>query len=204
MDTNKTPTCAVLMHAPQTNALWWGEEGSTTKARLYALPRRVGDVEGRAVLSEHWGEAQQYAPDRLFIAKTEMATVQWCGRGVGMEVWLHARVLWGCESRCEILAGHGAGSNEHEDKESRRCRAPIKGFATALWDVLDSKFYILYMLHILIAILLVPSLCTIFNILLLVFYLLCPRSYMLYSILCILYLLYQYCILCTFYIYAMS
>ena len=49
--------------------------------------------------------------------------------------------------------------------------------------VLDSKFCILYILHILTSILLVPSLCTIFNILLLVFYLLCPNSYMLYSIL---------------------
>ena len=43
--------------------------------------------------------------------------------------------------------------------------------------VLDSKFYILYILHILTAILLVPSLCTIFNILLLVFYLLWSKSY---------------------------
>ena len=30
-DTNETPTCAVPMHAPQTNALWWGEERGTTK-----------------------------------------------------------------------------------------------------------------------------------------------------------------------------
>jgi len=37
-DTNETPTCAVV-HAPQTNALWWGEEGGTTKAVLYTLPR---------------------------------------------------------------------------------------------------------------------------------------------------------------------
>ena len=65
--------------------------------------------------------------------------------------------------------------------------------------VLDSKFYILYMLHILTSILLVPSLCTVFNILLLVFYLLCPKSYMLYSMIvsCIYYI--EYCI-CTFYI----
>ena len=48
--------------------------------------------------------------------------------------------------------------------------------------VFDSKFYILYMLHILTSILLVPSVCTIFNILLLVFYLLWSKSYMLYSI----------------------
>ena len=50
----------------------------------------------------------------------------------GSEVWLHTRVLWGCKARCEILAGRGAGSDEHEDKESRRCRAPIIGFAAAL------------------------------------------------------------------------
>jgi len=30
------------------------------------------------------------------------------------------------------LAGHGAGSDEHEDKKSRRCRAPIISFAAAL------------------------------------------------------------------------
>jgi len=40
-DTNETPTCAVPMHAPQTNALWWGEEEGTTKALLYTLPRCV-------------------------------------------------------------------------------------------------------------------------------------------------------------------
>jgi len=28
-----------------------------------------------------------------------------------------------------MLAGHGAGSDEHEDKQSRRCRAPIIGYA---------------------------------------------------------------------------
>jgi len=56
--------------------------------------------------------------------------VKGCGRGGGgSEVWLHARVLLGCRVRCEILAGHGAGSDDHEDKESRRCRAPIIGFA---------------------------------------------------------------------------
>ena len=48
---------------------------------MYTLPRRVGDVEGRAVLSNT--EARpSYAPDRLFIAKIEMATR--C-RGVGGE-----------------------------------------------------------------------------------------------------------------------
>jgi len=34
-DTNETPTCAVPAHAPQTNALWWGKEGGTTRALLY-------------------------------------------------------------------------------------------------------------------------------------------------------------------------
>jgi len=52
-----------------------------------------------------------------------------------------------------------------------------------IYYVLNSKFYILYLLHILTSILLVPSLCTIFYILLLVCYRLCPKSYMLYSIL---------------------
>jgi len=33
---------------------------------------------------------------------------------------------------CEILVGHGSGSNEYEDKQSRRYRAPIIGFAAAL------------------------------------------------------------------------
>jgi len=30
------------------------------------------------------------------------------------------------------LAGHGAGSDEHEDKQIRRCRAPIISFAAVL------------------------------------------------------------------------
>ena len=34
-------------------------------------------------------------------------------------------------AECEVLAAHGAGSSEHEDKHSRRCRAPIVGFAAA-------------------------------------------------------------------------
>ena len=52
-----------------------------------------------------------------------------------------------------------------------------------VYYVLDSKFYILYMLHFLTSILLVPSPCTIFNILPLVFYLLWAKCYILYSIL---------------------
>ena len=30
------------MHTPQTNSLWLGEEGVTTKSLVYTLPRRVG------------------------------------------------------------------------------------------------------------------------------------------------------------------
>ena len=41
-DTNKTPTCEVPEHAPQTNAGWWGEEGGTTMTLVYTLPRHVG------------------------------------------------------------------------------------------------------------------------------------------------------------------
>jgi len=41
-DTNETPTYAVFMHAPQTNALLGGEERGITKALVYTLPRRVG------------------------------------------------------------------------------------------------------------------------------------------------------------------
>jgi len=37
----------------------------------------------------------------------------------------HARVLCGWAARREVLSEHGAGSGEHEDKHSRRCRAPI-------------------------------------------------------------------------------
>jgi len=36
-----------------------------------------------------------------------------------------------CDARCEVLAAHGAGSGVHEDKQIRRCRAPIVGFAAA-------------------------------------------------------------------------
>ena len=58
--------------------------------------------------------------------------LQWCGREGGRsEVWLHARVLCGCEVRCEVLAEHGAGSGEHKDKQSRRCGEPIVDVAAA-------------------------------------------------------------------------
>jgi len=41
-DTDETSTYAVLMHAPQMNALWGGDERGTTKALVCTLPRRVG------------------------------------------------------------------------------------------------------------------------------------------------------------------
>jgi len=59
--------------------------------------------------------------------------VQWCdGEEVGVKC--------GCMQRCcegvrpgvrSLLAEHGAGSVEYEDKQSRRCRAPIVGVAAA-------------------------------------------------------------------------
>jgi len=52
--------------------------------------------------------------------------VERCGRGGGgCVVWLHARVLCGCEAGCEVLGEHGAGSGEHEDKQSR-CSAAAR------------------------------------------------------------------------------
>jgi len=54
----------------------------------------------------------------------------WAGRRWS-EVWLPTRVLWMCETVCEVLVEHGTGSAEHEDNQSRRCRAPIVGFAVA-------------------------------------------------------------------------
>jgi len=66
--------------------------------------------------------------------------------------------------------------------------------------VLDSKFYTLCILNILTSILLLPSLCTRFNILLLVFYLLWlnPICYIRY---CILYLLYSILYMYILYVY---
>jgi len=49
--------------------------------------------------------------------------------GCGSEVWLRSRVLCQCEARCEVLVEYGAGSGEHEDKQSRRRRVLIVGFA---------------------------------------------------------------------------
>ena len=46
--------------------------------------------------------------------------VQLCGRGGGgSEVWLHARVLCGCEARCEVLVEHGTGGDKHEEHEDK-------------------------------------------------------------------------------------
>jgi len=39
-------------------------------------------------------------------------------------VWLHARMLCGCVAGCEVVTEHGAGSGDHEDKQSRRRRVP--------------------------------------------------------------------------------
>jgi len=50
-------------------------------------------------------------------------------KGGGSEVLWRARVLCGCKAGCEVLVEYGAGSSEHEDKESRRCRTPILGVA---------------------------------------------------------------------------
>ena len=47
-------------------------------------------------------------------------------------MWLHARVLCGCEAGCEVLVEHGAGSGDGEDKWSRCCRALIVGVSAAL------------------------------------------------------------------------
>jgi len=68
---------------------------------------------------------------------------EWCGLGEGgSEMWLHARVLGGCEARCEVLAEHGAGRSEHGNKHSRRCRAPIVGVTAASQLVLDASCFV--------------------------------------------------------------
>ena len=54
-----------------------------------------------------------------------------CWVGGESEVWLHARVLCGCEAGCEFLWEHGAGSGKHKDKQSQRCHAPMVGVAVA-------------------------------------------------------------------------
>jgi len=131
-DINETPTCAVPVHAPQTNALWWREEGSTTKALLYALPRREWMWRVALSLPTVGTSPSVRTGQAVYIQNTDGYGVQGCWRwGGGSEVWWHAKVLWGCEAGYEVLAEHGAVSGEHEDKRSRRCRAPIVGVATA-------------------------------------------------------------------------
>jgi len=52
------------------------------------------DVGGRSILSGCWGEAQQHARDRLFIAKTEMAMGYRCVGGE--EVGVKCGCMQGC------------------------------------------------------------------------------------------------------------
>ena len=40
-------------------------------------------------------------------------------------------VMCGCEAGSEVLVEHGTCRGEHEDKKSRRCRAPISGVAAS-------------------------------------------------------------------------
>ena len=134
-DTSETPTCAVPVHASQTNALWWGEEGGTTEALLYTLPRREWML--RAALSLPTVETSPgvrtvRTGQAVYSQNRDGYGVQrcWWGGG-GSEVWWHAKVLWGCEAGYEVLAEHCADSGEHEDKQSRRCQAPIVGVAAA-------------------------------------------------------------------------
>jgi len=61
--------------------------------------------------------------------------------GGGSEVLWRARMLRRWEDGCEVLLEHGADSGKHEDKQSRRCRAPILGAAAmslvgffAIWN----------------------------------------------------------------------
>ena len=130
-DTKETPTCAVSVHAPQMNAVWWGEEGGTTKV-LYTLPRR--EWMWRVTLSlATVGTAQVRARwQAVYSQNIGDYGVQGCWRGGGgSEVQWHAQVLWGCEAECEFLSEHGTGSGEVRDKQSWRCRAPIVGVVAA-------------------------------------------------------------------------
>ena len=56
-DTNLCSACA----RPTNERSLVREEGGTTKALLYTLPRCVGDVEGCAVLSDCW-DKPRFAP----------------------------------------------------------------------------------------------------------------------------------------------
>jgi len=72
------------------------------------------------------------AGQAIYSQNRDGCEVEQCGRGGdGREEWLHARVLCGCETGCEVLKEHDAGGSEHEDKQSRRCCATIVGVAAA-------------------------------------------------------------------------
>ena len=89
------------------------------------------DVEGHAVLGS-WTSPGVRTGQVVYNQNRDDYEVDWCGRGGGRsEVWLHSRVLWMRKAGCEVLVEHGAGSGEHEDKQSRHYRAPTVGFATA-------------------------------------------------------------------------
>ena len=81
------------------------------------VAKACGDVEGHAVLSDGWDKPRCARWQAIYSQNRDDYEVQgYVRRGGGSEMWLHARVLWGCEARCEVLAAHGAGSGEHEDK----------------------------------------------------------------------------------------
>ena len=117
--------------------------GGTTKAIVHTLPRGVG-IGCLQVLMEWvewmWRVALSLPTvgtspgvrtgQALFSQNRDGYEVEQCGQaGSRSEVWLHASVLRGCEAGCEVLEDHGAGSGQHEDRQSRRCRAPIVGLA---------------------------------------------------------------------------
>ena len=88
----------VPMHAPQTKAFWWREVGGTTKAFFLTLPRRVGDVEGRAVLHDGWNKPRCACWQAVYSQNRDDYGVQGCGqRGGGSEVWSYSRDKECCE-----------------------------------------------------------------------------------------------------------
>jgi len=89
----------------------FGEGKRGVQPRLFCiLWQGVWGCGGSRCPQRRLGQAQVCARDRQFLSQNgDGYEVQGCGRGGGgSEVWLHARVLLGCEARCEILAGHGA------------------------------------------------------------------------------------------------
>jgi len=90
---------------------------------LYTLPRRVGDVEGRVVLSDGWDKPRCARRQAVYSQNRDGYEVLGCGRGGG-----------GSEVRREsppYVLQHGAGSGQHADKQIQRFSAPIIGFGTA-------------------------------------------------------------------------